>query len=189
VREFSLGFLRESVAMVSQETFIFMGTVAENIAYARPRASREEIISAAISAAAHDFIMKLRDGYDTVIGARGQQLSGGERQRISIARAILANPAILILDEATAAVDTETERKIQNSLEQLAKGRTTIAIAHRLSTLRSADRLAVMEHGKITEEGDHAELYAIKGIYYDLVTKQNQALAARLLNITEGETF
>lgn len=176
-----MGFkeLRESIAMVSQETYIFMGTVAENIAYARPEATRKEIIEAAMQASAHDFICKMPQGYDTIIGSSGRTLSGGEKQRISIARAILANPRILILDEATSAVDTETEQAIQESLEKLVKGRTTLSIAHRLSTLRNADKLIVIDDGKITESGTHAELIEKKGTYYKLMQLQTKALAMR----------
>ena len=176
-----LGFkeLRRNVAMVSQETYIFMGTVAENIAYARPDASYEEIVAAAVRASAHDFICKMPDGYDTMLGSSGRSLSGGERQRISIARAILADPSILILDEATAAVDTETEQAIQASLEELIKGRTTLSIAHRLSTLNNADHLIVIDEGKIAESGTHRELIEKKGIFHKLMQLQMKALAMR----------
>ncbi|MBO5227897.1 MAG: ABC transporter ATP-binding protein [Lachnospiraceae bacterium] len=176
-----LGFkeLRRNVAMVSQETYIFMGTVAENIAYARPDASYEEIVAAAVRASAHDFICKMPDGYDTMLGSSGRSLSGGERQRISIARAILADPSILILDEATAAVDTETEQAIQASLEELIKGRTTLSIAHRLSTLNNADHLIVIDEGKIAEHGTHRELIEKKGIFHKLMQLQMKALAMR----------
>lgn len=176
-----MGFeeLRKSVAMVSQETYIFMGTVAENIAYAKPDASYEEIVAAAVRASAHDFICKMPDGYDTMLGSSGRSLSGGERQRISIARAILANPRILILDEATASVDTETEQAIQASLEALVKGRTTLSIAHRLSTLNNADYLLVIDDGKIAEQGTHRELIEKKGIFHKLMQLQTKALAMR----------
>lgn len=179
IKDIAFSDLRRNVAMVSQETYIFMGTVAENIAYANPNATREDIINAAVLASAHDFICKMPDGYDTVIGSAGRNLSGGERQRISIARAILANPKILILDEATASVDTETEKAIQASINMLIKGRTTISIAHRLSTLRDADRLVVIDDGEITEEGTHAELMEKKGTYYKLRQLQTKALALR----------
>lgn len=179
VKQMGFRELRQSIAMVSQETYIFMGTVAENIAYARPDATRREIIDAARRAAAHDFICKMPQGYDTIIGSAGRSLSGGEKQRISMARAILANPRILILDEATSAVDTETELAIQESLEQLVQGRTTLSIAHRLSTLRNADRLIVVDDGKITEEGTHAELIEKKGTYFKLMELQTKALAMR----------
>lgn len=179
VKQMGFAELRKSIAMVSQETYIFMGTVAENIAYARPDATRKEIIEAAMQASAHDFICKMPQGYDTIIGSSGRSLSGGERQRVSMARAILANPRILILDEATSAVDTETELAIQESLEKLVKGRTTLSIAHRLSTLRNADRLIVIDDGKVTEEGTHAELVEKKGTYYKLMELQTKALAMR----------
>ncbi|HJD24462.1 MAG TPA: ATP-binding cassette domain-containing protein [Firmicutes bacterium] len=179
VKDISFASLRGAVAMVSQETYIFMGTVAENIAYARPDASREEIVRAAIAASAHGFICRLPDGYDTVIGSGGRELSGGERQRVSIARAILADPKILVLDEATASVDTETERAIQASLEKLIQGRTTISIAHRLSTLRNADRLIVLDNGKLVESGTHEELVQRRGVYYKLLQLQSKALAMR----------
>lgn len=179
VKELAFSDLRRNVAMVSQETYIFRGTVIENIAYAKPGATSEEIINAARLASAHEFIMRMPDGYDTRIGSGGRELSGGERQRISIARAILANPKILILDEATAAVDTETERSIQMSLQYLVKGRTTISIAHRLSTLRDADFLVVIDNGKITEQGTASELLELKGTYYKLMELQTKALALR----------
>lgn len=179
IRDLTFETLRGYVAMVSQETYMFMGTVAENIAYARKDATREEIIRAAVLASAHDFICRMPDGYDTVIGASGRDLSGGERQRISIARAILANPKILILDEATAAVDTETEQAIQKSINLLIKGRTTISIAHRLSTLRDANTLVVIDEGKVVEEGTHEELLAQKGVYYKLKELQTKALALK----------
>jgi ATP-binding cassette subfamily B protein len=175
VRDIKLADLRSHIGYVLQDTFLFNGTVAENIAYARPEATQEDIINAAVTANAHSFIMNLPDGYDTVVGERGAKLSGGERQRIAIARAVLHNPKILILDEATASVDTETESKIQMALGTLVKGRTTIAIAHRLSTLRHAQRLVVMEKGKVKEEGTHAELMAKKdGVYKKLVDIQTE---------------
>ena len=179
VKQMGFNELRRSIAMVSQETYIFMGTVAENIAYARPDATRKEIIEAAIQASAHDFICKMPQGYDTIIGSSGRNLSGGEKQRVSMARAILANPRILILDEATSAVDTETELAIQESLEKLVKGRTTLSIAHRLSTLRNADKLIVVDDGRVTEAGTHGELIEMKGTYYKLMELQTKALAMR----------
>ena len=153
-----------------------MGTVLDNIKYARPDASAEEVIFASKIAGAHDFILKMPDGYETQIGFGHKDLSGGEKQRISIARAILKNPKILILDEATAAMDTETERKIQDAISILVKGRTTIMIAHRLSTLKDADKLIVIEDGKMTEFGTHVELIEKKGIYYNLYKLQMEAL-------------
>lgn len=179
VKRYGFRELRKNVAMVSQETYIFMGTVAENIAYARPEATREEIIRAAVQANAHDFICKMPEGYDTLLGSSSRSLSGGEKQRISIARAILADPKILILDEATSAVDTETELAIQKSLERLEKGRTVLSIAHRLSTLRNATHLIVLDDGRLTESGTHDELLARKGTYYKLSELQTKALAMR----------
>ncbi len=179
VKQYGFHELRKNVAMVSQETYIFMGTVAENIAYARPDATREEIIRAAVQANAHDFICKMPEGYDTLLGSSSRSLSGGEKQRISIARAILADPKILILDEATSAVDTETELAIQKSLERLEKGRTVLSIAHRLSTLRNATHLIVLDDGKLTESGTHEELLAKKGTFYKLSELQTKALAMR----------
>lgn len=180
VKDMAFSDLRKNIAMVSQETYIFRGTVAENIAYANPGCTREQIMAAAITANAHDFICKMPDGYDTVIGSGSRrQLSGGERQRLSIARAILADPRILILDEATAAVDTQTEKNIQAALDKLAGGRTVISIAHRLSTLRGADRLIVIEDGRVVESGGHEELLKQKGVYYRLTQLQNKALAMR----------
>lgn len=179
VKQLAFHDLRKNVAMVSQDTYIFMGTVAQNIAYSNPEATRADIIQAAMFASAHEFISNMPDGYDTVIGASGKDLSGGEKQRISIARAVLANPKILILDEATASVDTETEKAIQKSLDYLVKGRTTLSIAHRLSTLRNADRLVVIDNGKIVEEGTHAQLAEQKGIYYKLMELQTKSLALK----------
>jgi ATP-binding cassette subfamily B protein len=165
IRSFAVSDYRRHIGIVLQEPFLFFGTIAENIAYGRPEATRAEVIAAARAARAHEFILRLPDGYDSLVGERGQSLSGGERQRISIARALLIDPRILILDEATSAVDTETEREIQAALDNLIRGRTTIAIAHRLSTLRRADRLVVMEHGRIAEVGHHRELLARRGAY------------------------
>ncbi len=177
VKDLELATLYRHVAIVSQETYLFMGTILENIRYARPDATYEEVIEAAKCAGAHDFIMKLPDAYDTRIGFGYKDLSGGERQRVSIARAILKNPKILILDEATAAMDTGTERKIQEALSELIKGKTTIMIAHRLSTLRDADELVVIEHGKVAERGTHESLLQKEdGIYKKLFTLQEEAL-------------
>ena len=177
VKDLELATLYRHIAIVSQETYLFMGTILENIRYARPDATFEEVVEAAKCAGAHDFIMKLPDAYDTRIGFGYQDLSGGERQRVSIARAILKNPKILILDEATAAMDTATERRIQEALSQLIKGKTTIMIAHRLSTLRDADELVVIEHGKVAERGTHKELLEKEnGVYKKLFTLQEEAL-------------
>lgn len=176
VKELTTRTLRDNIGIVSQEVYVFMGTIAENIAYANPECTVDDIVQAAKIANAHDFIEKLPDGYDTIVGTGGHNLSGGEKQRISIARAVLHNPQILILDEATASLDTETELQIQEALETLIKGRTTIAIAHRLSTLRNADYLIVMEGGKVIETGTHDELIAKDGMYKDLVRKHDEAL-------------
>ncbi|HUX83122.1 MAG TPA: ABC transporter ATP-binding protein [Halothiobacillus sp.] len=172
IRQFSVADYRRQIGLVLQEPFLFFGTVADNIAYGNPDASRSGIIQAARAAHAHEFILKLPQGYDSLVGERGQALSGGERQRISIARALLINPKILILDEATASVDTETEREIQQALDNLVKGRTTIAIAHRLSTLRQADMLVVLDQGRIVETGRHDELLAKQGHYFRLYQAQ-----------------
>lgn len=176
VKKLSFEDLHKNIAVVSQETYLFMGTILENIRYACPNASYEEVIAAAKAAGAHDFIIKLPDAYETKIGFGYKDLSGGERQRLSIARAILRNPKILILDEATAAMDTETERKIQTALTALVKGKTTIMIAHRLSTLRDADKLIVIEGGKVAESGTHEELMAAEGVYHRLYSLQIEAL-------------
>ena len=176
IRQYAFSSLRGSVAIVSQETYLFNGTLLDNIRYARPEASYEEVLRCAKAAHAHDFIMKEPDGYQTRIGQSGKQLSGGERQRISIARALLKNPRILILDEATSAMDTQTERNIQKALTELSKGRTTILIAHRLSTLRDADYLISIADGRVAESGTAAELMQAKGVYYHLYTLQAEAL-------------
>lgn len=174
IRDISQHSLRSQIGVVLQETFLFNGTIFQNIAYAKENATREEVIAAAKAAGAHSFIIKLTDGYDTWVGEKGCSLSGGEKQRIAIARALLHNPKILILDEATASLDTETEKQIQDSLAALSKERTTIAIAHRLSTLRNATRLVVLDRGQIAETGTHDELIEKKGIYYDLVMAQRE---------------
>ena len=177
VKDLSFKSLYENIAIVSQETYLFIGTILENIKYARPNATYDEVIWAAKCAGAHEFIMKLPDAYNTKIGFGYKDLSGGERQRVSIARAILRDPKILILDEATAAMDTKTEKIIQNALTTLTKGKTTIMIAHRLSTLRDADKLIVIERGKVAEEGTHKELLSKKdGVYNKLYTLQLEAL-------------
>jgi ATP-binding cassette subfamily B protein len=174
-RQMPLQELRRQIGIVLQEPFLFNGTIAENIAYGKPGASMEEVMAAAKAANAHNFILAKADGYDTVVGERGAKLSGGERQRVSIARAILHNPRILILDEATSSVDVETEKQIQEAIGRLIEGRTTFAIAHRLSTLRNADRLIVMEQGEVKEIGTHAELMENpSGAFRKLVETQSQ---------------
>jgi ATP-binding cassette subfamily B protein len=179
IKDISQKSLRSQVGVVLQETFLFDGSVLENIAYAKPDASFEEVIRAAKVANAHDFIVRLPDGYNTRVGNKGYQLSGGERQRIAIARAILHNPRIIILDEATASLDTQTEKQIQDALGKLTHGRTTIAIAHRLSTLSSADRLIVLDKGRLAEFGTHNELMRKKGVYYRLVMAQRQTTSMK----------
>jgi ATP-binding cassette subfamily B protein len=172
IRSLPVSDYRRNIGLVLQEPFLFFGTIADNIAYGLPQASRQDIVAAARAAHAHEFILRLPQGYDSMVGERGQGLSGGERQRISIARALLINPRILILDEATASVDSETEKEIQKALDNLVQGRTTIAIAHRLSTLQRADRLVVMDRGQVVEEGPHDQLMALEGAYFNLYQAQ-----------------
>ncbi len=189
IRHLPLGEYRRHIGLVLQEPYLFFGTIADNIAYGKPNATREEIVAAARAAHAHDFILRLPQGYDSLVGERGQGLSGGERQRISIARALLINPRILILDEATSSVDTETEQEIQRALDNLVQGRTTIAIAHRLSTLHRADRLVVLEQGRLVEEGQHDELMARQGAYWRLYEAQaRQAQADQEALLGSGRT-
>jgi ATP-binding cassette subfamily B protein len=176
IRSLDRGHFRRQVGMVLQDPHLFCGTIVENIRYGCPDASVAQVIDAARAANAHDFVCKLPNGYDTIVGERGHTLSGGERQRVSIARAILSDPRILILDEATSSVDTETEQKIQEALERLVKGRTVFAIAHRLSTLRRATRLFVIEEGRITEQGTHAELLANEQGTYTKLHRMQQEL-------------
>jgi len=178
IKDISLKSLRKNISIVLQDTFIFAGTIMENIRFGRPDASDEEVIAAAKAVGADQFIMRLPNGYDTEVEERGNILSVGERQLLSFARAILADPKILILDEATASIDTESEIKIQNALKTLLKGRTSVIIAHRLSTIREADQIFVLDHGRIIEQGNHAELMAKKGEYYDLVGAQFRMLQA-----------
>jgi ATP-binding cassette, subfamily B, bacterial len=177
IREIRLEDLRSQIGLVAQQSFLFNGTISENIAYGKPNASFDDILRAAYAANAHEFIVKKADGYDMVVGEQGNKLSGGEKQRIAIARAILHDPKILILDEATSSLDTPTEKKIQEAIARLVAGRTTFAIAHRLSTLRSASRLVVLDAGKIAEIGTHEELMERRGIFYNLVQTQQETSA------------
>lgn len=176
IKDLTISCIRKNMAIVSQEIFLFRGTIADNIRYARPDASYEEVVAAAKAANAHDFIINLPNGYETLVGTGSRSLSGGERQRVSIARALLLNPKILILDEATAAMDTETERLIQEALANLIEGKTTITIAHRLSTLKDCDTLYAIDDGRIAESGTHTELLRQKGIYYKLYSLQAEAM-------------
>ncbi|NQU40869.1 MAG: ABC transporter ATP-binding protein [Lentisphaerae bacterium] len=174
VRNIRQADLRQNIGVVLQETFLFSGTIMENISYAKPTATKDQVIAAALSAHAHEFIIQKPDGYDTRVGERGSRLSGGEKQRIAIARAILRDPRILILDEATSSVDVQTEEKIQQALVNLTKGRTTIAIAHRLATLRNCARLVVIDDGEVSEMGTHKELMEKEGAFYELVKSQEK---------------
>jgi ATP-binding cassette subfamily B protein len=176
LKKIKMSSIRKNIAIVSQEIFLFRGTIADNIRYARPDASMEEVIAAAKAANAHDFIVRLPEGYETEVGSGSRSLSGGERQRVSIARALLMSPSILILDEATAAMDTETERLISDALAKLVEGRTCITIAHRLSTLKDCNYLFVIENGEIAEEGPPDELLARGGTYYKLYKLQSEAM-------------
>ena len=185
IRSFPVAEYRRHIGLVLQEPFLFFGTIAENIAYGKPEASREEIIAAARAAHAHEFILRLPQGYDSLVGERGQGLSGGERQRISIARALLIDPRILILDEATASVDSETEKEIQKALDNLVQGRTTIAIAHRLSTLQRADRLVVLDKGQVVEEGTHDVLMSHQGAYFNLYKAQARNMDVDLDDVSD----
>ena len=168
IKEVTMKSLRENIGIVQQDVYLFSGTVAENIAYGKPGATREEIVHAAKLAGADSFITELKDGYDSYVGERGVKLSGGQKQRISIARVFLKNPKILLLDEATSALDNESEILIENSLKKLSVGRTTLTIAHRLTTIQHADRIIVLGKTGIVEEGNHEQLLEKRGVYYRL---------------------
>jgi subfamily B ATP-binding cassette protein MsbA len=178
---------RSHLGVVLQDNFLFDGSIAENIAYARPHAARAEIVAVSRIAHCDEFIQEFEKGYDTIVGERGVRLSGGQRQRVAIARAILANPRVLILDEATSSLDSESEAMIQDGLKSLRQGRTTFVIAHRLSTIRSADQILVLEHGEIVERGTHDELLTAGGRYRQLYDKQYRFEKDRFIN--PGEDF
>jgi ATP-binding cassette subfamily B protein len=177
IRDFQLKSYRRLLAIVQQEVFLFDGSVRDNIAYGRPDATDADVLDAAVRANAHEFIERLPEQYDTFIGERGVKLSGGQRQRLAIARAILARPQILILDEATSNLDTESEQLIQASMASLLAGRTTFVIAHRLSTIRRADLILLMEEGRVTERGTHEALMEARGAYHDMVVRQMESAA------------
>ena len=179
---------RTQLGVVLQDTFLFDGTIRENVAFARPDATEEQILEACRIARVDEFAEKFEKQYDTIVGERGVKLSGGQRQRVSIARAILADPRILILDEATSSLDSESEAVIQEGLAYLMKGRTTFVIAHRLSTIRRADQILVVEEGRIVERGTHESLYDLRGRYYDLYTRQHGIDANLFLAPGEGDT-
>jgi ATP-binding cassette subfamily B protein len=187
VRDVSFASLRRAIGYVSQDVFLFQGTVRDNLAFGRPDATDEEIEAAARQAEAHEFIASMPSGYATIVGERGQKLSGGQRQRLSIARAILRQPAILVLDEATSAVDNETEAAIQRSLARVAEGRSAVVIAHRLSTVRDADRIWVLEDGRVAESGTHDELVDAGGLYAALWRVQTGAAGRGDGNSVEGQ--
>ena len=174
IRRFTLKSLRSNIGIVQQDVYLFSGTVYDNIAYGKKGATREEVTDAAKKAGAHDFIMALKDGYDTYVGERGVKLSGGQKQRISIARVFLKNPPLIILDEATSALDNESEFAVAKSLAELARGRTTLTIAHRLSSIKNSDRILVLTDEGIVEEGNHDSLLARRGIYYQFYTTANE---------------
>jgi ATP-binding cassette subfamily B protein len=191
VRELDLVTLRRQIGIVLQTSLLFSDTIRANIAYGRPDASMEEIVAAARAAQAHEFIEGFTNGYDTIVGERGVTLSGGQRQRVAIARALLMNPRILILDDSTSSVDTQTEQLIQSALDTLMEGRTTFVIAHRLSTVRRADMILVMDQGRIVERGTHQELLARGGLYkeiHDLQLVDHARFAEEMEELEELET-
>jgi ABC-type multidrug transport system fused ATPase/permease subunit len=184
----NLGSIRPQLGVVFQESFLFDGSILENVRFSRPDASEEEFLFACRTACVSEFADRFPDGYDTIVGERGVKLSGGQRQRLSIARALLASPRILILDEATSSLDSESEAMIQAGLNQLMVGRTTFVIAHRLSTIRRADQILVMEEGRIVESGNHQHLYARRGRYYELYTRQYGLESNLFLAPGEGDS-
>jgi ABC-type multidrug transport system fused ATPase/permease subunit len=182
-----LSSYRSQLGVVLQETFLFDGTIRDNVKFSRPEATEEELMRACATARVDEFAERFPEGYDTIVGERGVKLSGGQRQRLSIARAILADPRILILDEATSSLDSESEALIQHGLNFLMQGRTTFVIAHRLSTIRKADQILVIEQGRIVERGTHEELYALSGRYFDLYTRQHGLETNLFLAPGEGD--
>ena len=186
VRQLKLESLGRVIGFVTQETYLFHASIRDNLLFAKPDATEEELFSAARAAAMHDRIVEMPDGYDTVVGERGYKLSGGEKQRVAIARVLLKNPKILILDEATSSLDTVSERLIQAALGRLTEGRTTIAIAHRLSTILRADRILVFDRGRIVERGTHRQLIARGGLYARLYQEQFEAEAANLAELARA---
>jgi ATP-binding cassette subfamily B protein/subfamily B ATP-binding cassette protein MsbA len=176
LRDYKIQSFRQLLGVVQQEVFLFDGTVFANIAYANPRVSHEQVIAAAEQANAHEFILDLPNGYDSLIGERGVKLSGGQRQRLSIARALLADPKILVLDEATSNLDTQSEQLIQGAMQELLKNRTTFVIAHRLSTITHADQIVVVDDGQIVETGTHDQLLSAGGVYAEMVRRQHNTM-------------
>jgi subfamily B ATP-binding cassette protein MsbA len=185
IATFDLNQYRRQIGLVLQDTFLFDGTILENIRYSRPEASLDEVVRVAEVAHCHEFIDRMPDGYDTVVGERGVKLSGGQRQRVAIARALLVDPSILLLDEATSSLDSESEALIQAGLEALRRGRTTFVIAHRLSTILSADQIIVLDAGRLVERGNHEELLALHGRYARLYEQQQRAARNRFINLGE----
>jgi ATP-binding cassette subfamily B protein len=177
LRDLTFASLASLVGVVSQETYLFHASVRDNLRFAKPDATDDELVAAADAAQIHDLIASLPEGYDTVVGERGYRFSGGEKQRIAIARTVLRNPPILVLDEATSSLDNETERQVQEALDRLAEGRTTIAIAHRISTIADADQILVLDRGQIVERGRHDELLAVGGRYAELVGRSDDPVA------------